>query len=232
MAAGCQVLILEDHEALNDLFARALQRAGFIVHAAYSAEEVAELPVLGQIAVFIVDWNLPGESGLSFVRRMREAFPDAGYIIVTARNGSDNHLLGYANGADLYLPKPVRSDDLVLAIDLLLKRRVNNTKMAPTDWQKGCLYRDQLVVEIEHQHVSLSMTETRLLLAFCAAKDNTLEVWQISEVLSNGLLPKSMRATEVQLSRLRKKLSTVYDGNPLMVDRGNGYRLMIDLTVK
>ena len=233
MVANQKVLVIEDHEHLNAMICRALHKAGFWAYGLLSAEEVSESPELQDIDIFLVDWNLPGEDGASLVKRLRKGFPNAGIVLLTAREGASNQIQGYLSGADLYLSKPIKTDELVEAL-LALSRRIGQAKKDSENCEQATivLNRSQHQLELYDQVVQLSSLEVRLLAGFLAAPNGVLEVWQLTEIMGANGYAETNRALEVQVSRLRKKLSTfALHPNPLTFMRGGSYRLTCNIAI-
>lgn len=233
MAAGQTVLVIEDHEQLNAMICRALRKAGFAAYGLLSAEEVSEYPELHSVDVFLIDWNLPGEDGASLIKRLREGFPNTGIILLTARSGAIHQIQGYSSGADLYLSKPVKGEELIEALTALTARKAHSLS-AP-----GVINDTDVVLSRSHLHlkfgkevIPLSLLEVKLLAAFVAAPRGLLEIWQLIEIMSANGYSESNRTLEVQISRLRKKLlATSSHPNPLPFIRGAGYRLVCKIVL-
>jgi len=234
MVTKQHILVVEDHEALNAMLCRALRLAGHEVSGVLSVEDLQEHPAIMDIDTFVIDWNLPGEDGLSFAARLRKQFPDVGIIVASARAGISNQLQGYANGADIYLTKPFSGEALIEAVHILAQRkvaRISVKKVSPN--VLGSLDRSQSLLEVADRKVQLSFIEQKLLIAFATAQKQNLETWQIIEIVEAvSDSQQTARAIEVRLSRLRKKLCVVFgDGNHLAYMKGQGYRLMRSLTI-
>lgn len=233
MASRQKVLVVEDHEQLNEMMCRALNQAGFVVHGLSCAEELSEYPDLHSVDIFLVDWNLPGEDGASLIKRLRTGFPQASIILLTARAGAANQIEGYMSGADIFLSKPVKSEELTQAI-LALQMRTASIKSKSQNGLEDelVLRRSSLTLERGDKKISLTLLELKILSAFVSAKESSLEVWQLSEIMRANGLTGSGRSIEVLISRLRKKISEVtHHTNPLSFVRRTGYRLACKLKV-
>ncbi len=225
--------MIEDHEQLNAMVCGALQKAGFLAYGLLSAEEVSESPELHDVDIFLVDWNLPGEDGASLIKRLRKGFPNAGIVLLTAREGATNQIQGYLSGADLYLSKPIKTDELVEALVALSMRRGQLSNDAENSQETTIiLNRSKRQLEFEGQVVPLTMIELKMLAGFMAAPSGTLEVWQLIEMMSANGYAETSRALEVQVSRLRKKLTTLaFYPNPLTFMRGGSYQLVCNIVI-
>ena len=233
MAAELKIVVVEDHEGLNALLCRALRQAGHEVWGLANAEEVSELPALIDVDVFVVDWNLPTESGLALAERLRHRFPGAILLMVTARSGTDDLLDAYAAGVDLFLSKPIKAQDVLRGIEVVISRKRGQPgergDRPCTD--KLLLDRQRLQLSAGSKTIDITLTEASLLAAFSAASEQTLEPWQLLQVMSGTDMDITPRALEVRLSRLRKKLATVTPGNALPFIKGRGYRLTCEVDV-
>jgi DNA-binding response OmpR family regulator len=233
MVAQQHIVVIEDHQALNAMICRVLSKAGHHVHGVAAVEDLQEYPALAQVDVFVVDWNLPGESGIDFIRRMRGSFPLAGIVMMTARSGNDQQLQGYASGADFYLSKPVRGEELLRAVDILHARSQQRGQVAGSlGLAPAIIRRDRLTLEAGDVCVRLTIQDVRLLAAFAVSPTRALEGWQLAEILDPAFTGDGVRAIEVRVSRLRKKLiAALGPGNHLPYVRGEGYRLNLHLAV-
>lgn len=106
MSTCLNILVIEDHDDLRELTVEVLNQQGHHAVGFPGAEELND--VFSGFDLLIVDLNLPGEDGLSLARRFRLALPDAGIVMVTAREQAADKVRGYESGADIYLTKPVR----------------------------------------------------------------------------------------------------------------------------
>ncbi len=126
------ILVIEDDEDLREAIIESLSLRGLHVIGVECAEELPEQAKILQIDILILDLNLPGEDGLSLAKRLKNSHPMMGIIMMSARVLSDQRSVGYASGADIYLPKPCNSEELYQSI-LSLSRRLNDSKqLQPT----------------------------------------------------------------------------------------------------
>jgi len=205
------VALVEDDRLLREEVVEHLTAHEFVVHAVSSAAGFDDLASRVALDLFVIDWNLPGESGLSLSRRLRDAMPGAGIVLMTARVALHDRLTGYRQGgADVYLTKPVAPDELV-AVLLSLGRRVKPADSGQAwslDLRDRTLQGPQL-----QQKIRLTGREKILLLALVQAKDNTLESGALCDLYgsddSDDLMSK--RTLEELVARLRKKLKAVQE---------------------
>ena len=182
--------------------------------------------------MFLIDLNLPGENGFSLTRRLRDAYPLAGLIIVTARSGLNDKLEGYAQGADLYMSKPLEVPELCAAVAALGRRR-QRVQEVMEQRQAYTLSQQQLTLTRSGRTpVNMSAAEIAMLVTFARAPGQRVAYWQIAESL--GLDPQTYpkSALEVRIVRLRKKLVDAgAQSSCIEAVRGHGYQLCIALTL-
>ena len=123
MAAN--ILLVEDEPAIQTLIATNLQRAGHTVLASGDAEHAQRLVHEALPDLILLDWMLPGMSGVDFARRLRadERTREVPIIMLTARTEERDKVLGLETGADDYITKPFSPRELVARIKAVLRRR-------------------------------------------------------------------------------------------------------------
>ncbi|NDY84045.1 response regulator [Orrella sp. NBD-18] len=122
MDSTLKIIVVEDHSELRQVTVLALHKLGYEVRGVENA--IALYTTLNEFNadLLILDLNLPGEDGLNIAKRMRNARPNIGIIMVTVREHLQDKISGYTNGADLYLTKPTSIDELEAAIEALSRR--------------------------------------------------------------------------------------------------------------
>lgn len=227
-----RVLVIEDSPVLNDLLCDALRKAGFEVSGFLDAESVHESPELKDAQILILDVQLPGESGLELASRLRPLMPNLGILMLTTGSTNSHRIQGYDAGADYYLPKPVSPDELIAAVDSLLRRKRQSELANKPSVQRCTLSRSNFTLAMGERSVKLSPAEAAILVALATAPDKQLERWQIIDLLSHNKEQVSRSTLDVRMHRLRTKL-TEFLGQDYSVAsvRGVGYRLGFDLEV-
>ena len=228
------VALVEDDRLLREEVELHLQNHGYIVHAANSASGLDDLMAHTAIDLYIIDWNLPGESGLSLSRRLRAALPMAGIVMMTARVALHDRISGYnEGGADIYMTKPVAPDELVLVLRSL-SRRLHAPLTAGLEWVMNLRDRT-LTGPLPEQKLRLTHREKALLVALVQAKENTLDSGVLCDLFDNGGADEAMtkHALEELVARLRKKFRAVQpDGAEPAIKSvwGVGYQLCVPIT--
>lgn len=228
------VALVEDDRLLREEVELHLQSHGFIVHAANSASGLDDLLAHTRIDLFVIDWNLPGESGLSLSQRLRKNLPTAVIVIMTARVALTDRLAGYGEGgADIYMTKPVAPDELVMVLKSLGRRM--HAHLTGQEWVMNL--RDRTLTGPQpEQKLRLTHREKALLVALVQAKDNTLNSDVLCDLLDNGDADgtnMTKHALEEVIARLRKKFRSILPPNAEPAIKsvwGMGYQLCVALT--
>lgn len=201
-----KILVVEDDESIQRELITLLKANGY--------EPVTEPPC----DLALLDINLPGESGFEICRKLRMN-SDIPIIFLTARDSSEDELLGFGVGADDYIRKPYHSSVLLARIARLLKRKGNTVLNA-----KGLtLNLSDLTVHFQGQSVELTKNETRILA--CLMKKDLCTREEIVEDLWNNSLYIDENTLSVNINRLREKLKQIGGEEFIRTVRGVGYRL-------
>lgn len=224
MATHLSIVVVEDHQDLRELTCMALANKGHHVLGLSCAEELEDAVKGIAVDVFILDLNLPGEDGISLAKRIRQAYPLVGIVMLTARSQAKEKVQGYESGADLYMTKPVNFEELCAALQGFVRRR----QMAP----EGTLTLSKLTLTGALSSVRLSAAEADMLMAFARAPSSRLETWQLANILGLEMDGLNKSSLEVRLVRLRKKMAEA--GAPSSVIesiRNVGYQLSVPIQI-
>jgi DNA-binding response OmpR family regulator len=228
--SSLHILIIEDNDSLREATIDFLNVHGHNAMGVASAEEVDDLPMRDVPDLYLIDINLPGESGFSLTQRIRKIQPLAGIVLMTARAHLHDRLDGYNRGADNYLIKPVEQTELLACIDSLAFR----LKATNPPTKSGLVLNSHsMCLSGPAGEVALTHGEKLLLVAFCRAAGQKLERWQVMQLVDNkckGLLTANL---EMRISSLRKKLSQCgASDKPIQALRGFGYALNCQIEVR
>ena len=229
-------MVVEDYQPLQLSLVEVLQKFGHHASGFESAESFDEEAKDRNLDLIIIDVTLPGEDGFSLARRLRKVQPSLGIIILTAKSDAADKVTGYRCGADMYLTKPVGLEELMAAVNALARRlgfQSELTRSFETEPQSIGINISKNCIEGKDGSTELTTTELTLLLALARAKDKTLELWQIYDVLGKDEQTLQKSALEAQIYRLRKKLSDSGAGNQAIKSlRLRGYRIYCPLYIK
>jgi two-component system phosphate regulon response regulator PhoB len=224
-AAAPRILIVEDEAALALLLAYNLEAEGFIVEREERGDE-AELRLAEAVPdLVILDWMLPGVSGLEICRRLRarEATKTLPVIMLTARGEEAERVRGLSIGADDYVVKPFSVPELMARVRALLRRsrpeRVAN-RLSAGDLD---LDRETRRVRRGGREVHLGPTEFRLLEYLMEKPGRVFSRAQLLDAVWGLSAEIDERTVDVHVGRLRKALSRGRERDPVRTVRGAGY---------
>src|SRR6202022_2922156 len=222
-----RILIVEDEEALAPLLRYNLEREGFEVETVVRADE-ADTRLKEQAPdLAILDWMLPGLSGIELTRRLRTRPETARLpvLILTARGEEAERVRGLSTGADDYVVKPFSVPELVARIRALLRRarpeRVA-TKLAAGDLE---LDRETRRVSRSSREIHLGPTEFRLLEFLMQSPGRVFSREQLLDGVWGRDVYIDERTVDVHVGRLRKALNRGRVPDPIRTVRGAGYSL-------
>lgn len=220
MSPSARVLLIEDDDAIRSSVEAALRSERFTVRGLASGEDLARELADFSPDLVILDWMLPGPSGIVLAERIRRT-SDAAVIMLTARDAVDDRLRGFDEGVDDYVVKPFVLAELVKRVTAVLRRRGR----VPSVVEIGDLVVDPESGSARRAGVALDLTATEFrLLAFLASnRGRTLTKTQIlTQVWGYDHVDPNL--VEVHLSSLRKKMEA--HGDRLVhTIRGLGYRV-------
>jgi len=224
------VLVVEDEPQIQELVAVNLEHIGHKVLRAASAEE-AEASIRNALPdVLVLDWMLPGESGLAFARRLRadERTRDLPILMLTARAMEQDKISGLEAGADDYLTKPFSPKELAARIKAVLRRRAPQLSGDAVEIEGLRLDPATRRVTARGQRVELSPSEFRLLHFFMTHPTRVYTRAQLLDQVWGDHVFIEERTVDVHIRRLRKALEPT--GHDRLVDtvRGSGYGLRTD----
>jgi DNA-binding response OmpR family regulator len=229
MSAPLNIALIEDHDSLRTTTEIVLIQQGYRVFAMACAEDLDEMIGGEPVDIFIVDLNLPGEDGLSLSLRLREAQPNAGIIMVTARGSSEDIEQGFDSGADIYLVKPVTPAALIASLKSFSRR------MTLTDSNESGLKLNTKthILRGPVGDVRISPVEQAILISLARAPGNQLETFQLLALAGQTEEDFNKASLEIRITRIRKKLITIGASTRCIQSiRTVGYQLCIPIHVE
>lgn len=224
-----KILVVDDEVAIRDMVRMALEFEGFDVTDASSAHQAGTLLKSGQFDVILLDWMMPGISGIDFAGRLRrEGNNEVGIIMLTARSEEQDMIRGLEVGADDYIRKPFSTKELVSRIKALL-RRLGEKPGSGQLIQRGDLSidTDQHRLRIRNSVVDVSPTEFKLLLFLMSHPDRVFARDQLLDNVWGNQVYVEDRTVDVHIRRLRKVLEQYQCDHYINTVRGVGYRFSV-----
>jgi two-component system phosphate regulon response regulator PhoB len=220
------ILLVEDEPAIQELIAANLMRAGHHVVRAGDAETAQRIVRDALPDLVLLDWMLPGMSGVEFAKRLRseERTRSIPLIMLTARGEETDKVLGLESGADDYITKPFSPRELVARIKAVLRRRAPETTEDPVDL--GGLRLDPATHRLtaSGSPVTLGPTEFRLLHFLMTHPERVHSRAQLLDQVWGDHVFVEERTVDVHIRRLRCALEPSGHDGLVQTVRGSGYR--------
>ena len=219
-----RILVIEDEERLGRLISRVLKEEGYAVETETDGRQALLRALAGEYDLLIVDWMLPGISGVQLVKRLRAAEVGTPAIMLTARDQIEDRVEGLDAGANDYLPKPFAFPELLARVRALTRRPWGEGNEGPV-LEAGDVTLDPVRHVVRHggETVDLTAKEFALLATLLQRPGQVFTrsvlldtVWGASpEVYAN--------VVDLYVSYLRKKLDRDGDASHIRTVRGVGY---------
>ena len=223
---SAMILVIEDEPAIQELISAALQHAGHRTTCALSAEE-ANVLINGPLPdVVLIDWMLPGMSGIQYARKLRgdERTRDLPIILLTARSEEQDKVAGLEAGADDYLTKPFSPRELVARIKAVLRRRAPQITDDRVEVDGLCVDPVTRRVTAKGRSLDLGPTEYRLLHFFMTHAERVFSRPQLLDQVWGDHIFVEERTVDVHIRRLRMALEVTGHDRLIQTVRGSGYR--------
>lgn len=223
------ILVIDDEPAIRDMLQIALDAAGFKVVLAEDAKQAYPIIIDTPPDLILLDWMMPGTSGIELLRRLRRDEINVPVIMLTAKVEEASKISGLDSGADDYIAKPFSPRELVSRVKAIL-RRTSEESIKEVIFA-GALKLNQLNrrVNIGDTLVSLGPTEYKLLQFFLTHQDRVYTRDQILDNVWGRNVYLDERTVDVHIRRLRKAISIAGHENYVQTVRGAGYRFSIQL---
>jgi len=219
------LLIVEDEADLSELMRYNLEAEGFRVVSAETGDEAVERIRDGVPDLILLDWMLPGLSGIELCRRWRsrEETARTPIIMVTARGEEEERVRGLATGADDYIVKPFSMPELVARIQALLRR--SSPQLVSNALKAGDLELDRQSHRVRRagRDLHLGPTEYRLLEYLMRHPGRVYSREQLLDGVWGNDVYVDERTVDVHVGRLRKAINRGREADPIRTVRGAGY---------
>jgi two-component system phosphate regulon response regulator PhoB len=220
------VLVVEDEDAICEMLAMVLEQAEFSVQMATDTQQGLALLAERSPDLILLDWMLPGVSGVEWARRLKrdEVYRDIPIILLTARGEEEDKVRGFDVGADDYITKPFSPRELIARIRAVLRRAGKFGKNGKVEAGGIVLDIEQHRVSVGAAELAVSPTEYRLLEFFLNHPGKVYSRSQLlDQVWGRGSYIEE-RTVDVHIRRLRKILAEHEREELIQTVRGFGYR--------
>ncbi len=224
-----RILIVEDETAIREMVVMSLHREGFEVQEATDAAS-AGIAIADKIPdLVLLDWMLPGMSGVEFAKRLRgdEMTRELPIIMLTARGQEADKLSGFDAGVDDYVPKPFSVKELIARIHAVLKRARGFGPDEILTVERLTLDPVSHRVTIGDDQIKIGPTEFRLLQFFMTHPERVYTRGQLLDRVWGSNVYVEERTVDVHIRRLRKLLEAAQYDKFVQTVHGTGYRFSV-----
>ncbi len=218
--AGVKILVVEDQERLSAQLAAALTEAGYVVDRALDGERADFLAETENYDGIVLDLGLPKIDGLTLLRKWREAGNAVPVLVLTARDSWHEKVQGIDSGADDYVAKPFRMEEVLARLRALIRRA--SGQVTP-QLRCGALSLDPRLAKVTLHGAAVKLTshEFRVLSYLMHHRDRIVSQGELTEHIYAQDYDRESNTVEVFIARLRRKLG------PTLIEtvRGLGYRI-------
>jgi two-component system phosphate regulon response regulator PhoB len=223
------ILVVEDEDAIRGMLMMVLEQAGFAPIATSDAEEAQKALDDALPDLILLDWMLPGVSGVEWARRLKKEpiYRDLPIILLTARGEEEDKVKGLEIGADDYMTKPFSPKELIARIRAVLRRSGKIQGQAQIVLGDLVLDTEQHRLSISDKQLEVSPTEFRLMQFFMTHPDKVYSRTQLLDQVWGRSVYIEERTIDVHIRRLRKILGEYGREDLVQTVRGFGYRFSL-----
>lgn len=229
-AVVATILLVEDEAEIREMVSRVLAREGFDMRTAVDAAEGHRRIAERVPDLMLVDWMLPGTSGIEFVRRCRrdELTREVPVIVLTARAGEGDRVHGLETGADDYVTKPFSPRELAARIRAVLRRTSGQNEAGTLTAGRLSLSTVSHRVRVDDRPIDIGPTEFRLLRFLMSHPERVYSRAQLLDQVWGREAAVEERTVDVHVLRLRRLLRPHGLEGAVQTVRGEGYRFSPD----
>jgi two-component system phosphate regulon response regulator PhoB len=220
-----RILIVEDEPEIREMIRYILEPLNYVIGEADNAQDARKLLSQNKFDLVLMDWMLPGRSGLEFTKELKQNQRSAPLIIMlTARADESDKVQGLDSGADDYITKPFSPRELVARIKAVIRRGAELDEEKTIEFSGLAIDPVRHQVSLMNQPVNLSPAEYNLLYFFMSHPDRAYTRSQILDKVWGDNTYVEERTVDVHIRRLRKLLTPSGHDAFIQTVRGVGYR--------
>ena len=223
------ILVVEDEDAIRAMLEMILQQSDFVVTSRIDAKAAQLALEIEQPDLILLDWMLPGLTGVEWARRLKkdESLKEIPIILLTAKGEEEDKVRGLEIGADDYITKPFSPKELVARIRAVLRRSGKMQEMSQIIFGDLVLDANQHRLTIGSNQLDVSPTEFRLMKFFMTHPDKVYNRTQLLDQVWGRSVYIEERTVDVHIRRLRKILGQYGRNDLVQTVRGFGYRFSL-----
>jgi two-component system copper resistance phosphate regulon response regulator CusR len=216
-----RILVVEDEQGIAAFLKQGLEEESYAVDVADEGKKGLQLALSGAYDLLLLDWMLPGLSGIEICRQFRKEFADTPIIFLTAKDTIDETIFGLQTGANDYIKKPFHFEELLERVKVQLRPKSGTS----STFVLGdiTLNTDTHQVHKASQEISLTQKEFALLEYLIRNKGKVCRRTRIIESVWDIHFDYNTSVIDVYINALRKKLMLTDEENYIQTVRGVGY---------
>lgn len=221
-----KILLVEDEAAIREMLGYSLMKEGYEFFEAADAEQAMRLVATHRPDLILLDWMLPGMSGIDFARQLRKDpdYRDIPLIMLTARGEESDKIRALDTGADDYLTKPFSTKELLARIRAVRRRTDSDVPQGSIEVNGLKLDPETFRVTAGDEIILVSPTEFRLLQFFISHPERVYTRSQLLDQVWGQNVYVEDRTVDVHIRRLRKSLAATGHDKYIQTVRSVGYR--------
>lgn len=221
-----RVLLVEDEAPIREMIRFVLETVGFKVVEAEDYDVALELLIEPYPDLVLLDWMLPGGSGIQFAKKLKqhEFTRDIPIIMLTARGEEEDKVRGLEAGADDYVTKPFSPKELIARVKAVIRRASPTSNEEPVEFDGLSLDPVSHRVMVQEEPLDIGPTEFKLLHFFMTHSERVYSRERILDNVWGTNVYVEDRTVDVHIRRLRKAISKYGHDNMIQTVRGSGYR--------
>ncbi|MDN3689787.1 response regulator transcription factor [Cyclobacterium jeungdonense] len=216
-----RILIVEDEQGIAAFLKQGLEEESFAVDVADGGKSGLRMALSGEYDILLLDWMLPGLSGIEICRQFRKEFPITPVIFLTAKDTLDETLFGLQSGANDYIKKPFHFEEILERIKVQLRPKMGEHSLftlgiITLNTETHQVFKGNEEIHLTQKEFALLEYLIRNKGKVCRRSRIIESVWDIQFEYNTGVI-------DVYINALRKKLSLSDDENYIQTVRGVGY---------
>lgn len=216
------ILVVEDDTDIHNIIKEILQKENYKIFDAYSGTEALMILEKENINLILLDLMLPGLSGEEIIKREK----NIPIIVISAKTSTEDKVNVLLEGANDYITKPFKAEELLARVKVQLRIAVNENKQNQLKFKDMLLEQDGKTLYIKNQKIYLTKTEYAILKQLLLNSNSVVTKTKLLELISLDTMDCDENSIKVHISNLRKKIRQITDKEYIEAVWGIGYKLV------
>ncbi len=216
------ILVVEDDTDIHNIIKEILQKENYKIFDAYSGTEALMILEKENINLILLDLMLPGLSGEEIIKREK----NIPIIVISAKTSTEDKVNVLLEGANDYITKPFKAEELLARVKVQLRIAVNENKQNQLKFKDMLLEQDGKTLYIKNQKIYLTKTEYAILKQLLLNSNKVVTKTKLLELISLDTMDCDENSIKVHISNLRKKIRQITDKEYIEAVWGIGYKLV------